>query len=169
MQIGNGQASCVGVALCNADGEPCNAFRQGDIAVFHYEFDLHEDIGTPICGIVISNERGIIVHGKNSWQDADVPLLHTRPGSRLTCKQEIQLDLSPGEYTFEIGLAATTAADWENRENISHDEFTVLHTRICHLPNIGQFSVGLAMKNGCAILMHHGVANLPGKISKTLL
>lgn len=162
-QIGNGQARCVGVALCNESGQPCNNFQQGELAVFYYEFELNEDIGVPICGIVISNERGVIVHGKHSWQfENDVPASLGR-GSKVLCRQEVNLDLGPGRYVFEVGLASVSMLQWKKRERISHEESSSCFIRICHLANVGFFSVGLAIKKGIPVLTHHGVANLPGK------
>lgn len=164
-QISNGQARCVGVAFCNANREPANVFRQGDTALFHYEFELVEDIGVPICGIVISNERGIIVHGINSWQyDDDVPA-SLGPGSRVVCRQEVVLDLAQGQYTVEVGLACVSMNDWRNRKNMSHEESSASFTRICHVVNLGPFTVGLALRSGVSVLTHHGIADLPGKLT----
>lgn len=39
-QISNGQARCIGVALCNEAGQPCNSFRQGELAVFTRNMSL---------------------------------------------------------------------------------------------------------------------------------
>jgi lipopolysaccharide transport system ATP-binding protein len=164
-QISNGQAICTGVALCNANGEPSNVFRQGDRALFHYEFQLAEDIGVPICGIVISNERGIIVHGINSWQyHGNVPP-SGGPRSRVVCRQEVVLDLAQGTYTVEVGLAGVSMRDWRNREHISHEESSSKFTRICHVPNLGPFTIGLALRNGVSVLTHHGIARLPGTLT----
>lgn len=163
-QISTGQARCIGVALCNEAGQACSSFRQGDLAVFHYEFELLEDIGVPICGLVITNDRGVIVHGKNAWQyDHDFP---TGWGgrSRVVCRHEIALQLGPGEYTFELGLAAVTRSEWKKRRSISHDEWAARHLTVCVVTNAGQFSIGLAMENGVSVLTHHGIADLPGKL-----
>jgi lipopolysaccharide transport system ATP-binding protein len=163
-QIGTGQARCTGVALCNASGEPCNVFRQGESAFFYYEFELSEAIGVPICGIVISDERGVIVYGKNSWQyDEDVQTSFGL-GSRVVCQQEVVLNLAQGRYVIEVGLASVPMVDWANRANISHEATLSCIHRICHLANVGLFSVGLAVKNGVSVLTHHGVANLPGTL-----
>jgi lipopolysaccharide transport system ATP-binding protein len=167
VQIGNGQADCLGVAICNESGESRNSFRQGDLAVFYYEFELHDDIEAPICGIVIRNDRGIIVHGKNNWQfDSDVPV-NLAQGTKILCKHEIKLDLGPGEYTFEIGLATVSARDWKNRLSISHEDMESREFRICHIADAGSFSIGLAVKNMIPILLHHGVADLPGEMRIT--
>jgi lipopolysaccharide transport system ATP-binding protein len=161
-QVSNGQAHCTGVALCNEAGQPSNNFRQGDTAVFYFEFELNENIGVPICGIIIKNERGVIVHGKNSWQyEGDAPR-SLGPGSRILCRQEVKLDIGPGEYVFETGLTWVTTQQWENRLRISHEEMSALYISACEVPNVGVFSVGLAMRNGVATLTHHGIADLPG-------
>ncbi|MCD2450813.1 ABC transporter ATP-binding protein [Methylicorpusculum oleiharenae] len=163
-QVSNGNALCTKLALCDKDDNACNSFRQGDLAVFYFEFELAVDIGVPLCGVLITNERGIIVHGKNAWQyENDVPL-GLGAGSRIFCRQEIALQLGPGEYTFEIGLAAVTQSDWERRLLISHEEWAASYSTVCVVPNAGQFSVGLAIKNGIQVLTHHGVADLPGTI-----
>jgi lipopolysaccharide transport system ATP-binding protein len=163
-QVSDGKARCVGVAICNEAGEPCNTFRQGDVAILYYEFELSERIDIPLCGVVIKNDRGVIVYGKNSWQyDNDVPATYG-PGSRILCRHEIKLDLGLGEYLFEVGCASLSPAVWAARERTSHEKMTAESLRHCHVPGAGSFSVGLAMKNGVSVLTHHGVANLPGDL-----
>lgn len=168
-QVSNGQARCLRVALCNTAGQPCNSFRQGDLAVFHFEFELREDIGVPVCGVLITNDRGVIVHGKNAWQYYEEAPSRLDTGSLVVCKQEIALQLGPGEYTFEIGLAAVTLSEWERRRSISHEEWAASYTTVCVITCAGSFSVGLAMKNGIPVLTHHGVADLPGRIVTRVL
>ena len=168
-QVSNGQARCLEIALCNEAGQPCSSFRQGELAVFYSEFELTEDIGVPICGVVITNERGTIVHGKNAWQyDEDVPS-GLGAGSRVVCRQEIALRLGPGEYTFELGLASVTQSEWARRRSISHDEWAARYLTVCVVTNAGQLSVGLAMENGISVLTHHGVADLPGRMLTRVL
>jgi len=168
-QVSNGMARCIGVALCNEVGQPCTSFRQGDLAVFYSEYELAEDIGVPICGIVIKNDRGVIVHGKNSWQFEDEVSESLGAGSKVLCCHEIKLNIGPGEYLFEIGLVSVSNNIWAHREDISHEEMEVSCKRICHIADVGSFSVGLAMKNGISFLIHHGVADLPGKILTRVL
>lgn len=168
-QVTNGQACCTRLAICDTNNQPCNSFRQGDRAVFYYEFELKEDIGIPICGLVLSNEKGVIVHGKNSWQYDAEPLLSFGAGHKIMCRQEIGLELSPGDYVIEIGLVGVSEKTWQNRKCISFEEFSGNHVRICHIVNAGMFSIGLSQSKGVAILTHHGIANLPGKIEMTFV
>ncbi|KZC25197.1 ABC transporter ATP-binding protein [Rhodanobacter thiooxydans] len=161
-QVGDGRVRCTGVALCDAAGRPCDSFRQGDRALFYAEYELDEDIGVPVCGVLISSDRGTIVHGKNSWQsDIDVPA-SKGAGSRVQCWQEIVLDLGPGDYVFEVGISSVSPAEWNHRRDISHEQMTGAEVRLCHLVNVGSFSVGLAIRDNVPVLTHHGLANLPG-------
>lgn len=167
-EINNGQARCLGIAVCNAAGEACNSFRQGERAVFYFEFEVLAHFGVPVCGIVIKNDRGIIVHGKNSWQyDDDVPS-SLGPGSKILCRQEVDLNLGPGEYGFEAGLAAVSESDWLDRESISHEKWASRYATVCVVTDAGYFSVGFAIKNRIPVLTHHGIADLPGKIVTTV-
>jgi lipopolysaccharide transport system ATP-binding protein len=168
-QVSNGQARCVGLALCNAGGEPCNSFRQGDKAIFYCKFELNESIGVPIGGVLLINERGVIVHGKNSWQYEDDVPVSLGAGSSVIYQQEVTLNLGLGEYTFEVGLASVSEMEWRERRSISHEEWASRYSTVCVVTNAGQFSVGYALKNDVAVLTHHGTADLPGKITTTVL
>jgi lipopolysaccharide transport system ATP-binding protein len=135
------------------------------MAFFYYEFQITGVIGIPICGLVISNERGIIAHGKNSWQfQKAVPEIDGN-SSLILCRHEIQLDLGVGEYTIEIGLASVNAEIWARRDQISHEEMSALHDRQCHVPSAAAFSIGLNLRNGVPVLSHHGIANLNGDMN----
>lgn len=166
-QVSGGTVRCISVALCDVHGEPRINFRQGETAVFYYEFEADEPIGIPICGVLIKTERGVIVYGKNSWQfDNEIPAVQNGR-TRIRCKHEIKLDLGVGEYIFEIGMASVTPQLWEQRRAVSHEIMTAESIRHCHVPTVGSFTVGLAIKDGVSVLTHHGIANLPGSLSIT--
>ncbi len=167
-QVCNGQAIFLGFKLHNAQQLESNTFQQGQTARFYYAFQLHDYIETPVCGIVIKSDKGVIVHGKNSWQlNKDVPV-KLKPGTIVKCEQEITFDLAPGEYTFDIGFASVSYDTWLNRENISDLELHVRATRVCVITDAGSFSVGHAIKNNTPFLTHHGLTNLKGDIILTV-
>lgn len=164
-QIGNGDARCVGVALLSQSEEPCNSFLQGDHAIFWAEFEvLDQIVGVPIFGVVLINDRNIIVHGKNSWQEERELSFENVSGRKIICRYEVVLDLGPGEYVFGVALSSIPSDYWKKRKHISHDEMSSSYVDICHMPDVGHFSIGLARKNGVPVLTHHGVANLSGKM-----
>lgn len=168
-QIGTGIAECTSIAICNMAGEPCNVFQQGERAVFYVEYKLTQNIGVPICGIVIANDHGVLVHGKNAWQYHDNTITGHGSGNLVMCRQEIELWLAQGEYTIEFGLASVAESDWEMRSMLSHDDWNLRHRPICVVPNAGVIAIGLAVENGVGKLTHHGVADLPGSIATCLI
>jgi lipopolysaccharide transport system ATP-binding protein len=158
-QISNGWARCTGIALCDKDGKPCKVFQPGETASFFYEFELDQSIETPIGGIVIQNDKGVIVHGKHSLQyNSKVPP-HVNKGARLRFRQDINLCIAVGEYTFEVGLAMIGENDYLCRLQFSYDELRSRIFRLCHLPNVSIFAI--ALSSVCQPL-HHGLADLPG-------
>lgn len=164
-QVADSSARCLGIALCNAEGQPCRSFKQGEKAIFYYEFELTMPIEVPICGIIIKNEKGFIIHGKNSWQSTDEWKPRKHNTTWISCQHEIQIDLQFGEYTFEVGLASTTHKNWQDRHTISYKEVSNYIRRLCHVPDAGSFMVKLNTPNGIPYLSYHGITNLPGKIT----
>ena len=88
-------------------------------------------------------------------------------GTLVRCRQSIELRVGPGEYTFEIGLASISPEDYRERSRLTHEELFSRITRICHIPEVGAFSVGLRKFHEGAQLTHHGVADLPGDFTLT--
>lgn len=159
--VGNGQAEFIGVALCDADGEPTRLFQIGESADFFVEYRLLEDIDVPIGGVTIINERGVLVHGKNSMQHLIGAPDRCRRGAILRFRQKIVLDVAPGEYTFVLGLATMDGAVYRNCKYTSLGDLSNSTQRILSVGNAGAFTVSLCRK-GMA-LKHHGLANLPGE------
>jgi len=167
-QITNGKARCLVVGLFDEYGNPCNSFTQGQTATFYYEFITSVNIGVPICGVLIVNERGVIVFGKNASQYTSEVSSTLGAGDHITCRHVVSLNLGPGEYTFEVGMVSMSPAQWKQRSEIPYPNSDALHERICHVPKVGSFSVRLAHRNGVAFLTHHGVADLPGNLETTV-
>lgn len=161
-EVSNGWARCTGVALCNNKGEPCRVFQQGEQASFFYEFEILQDIEVPIGGLVIKNDKSIIVHGKSTLEyGSEVPDRVVR-GSRLRFRQDIFLEIAVGEYTFLIGLATINKFNFKYRSSFSYSEIESKIIRICHLPTAGSFAIVFPIKRKPIQLLHHGLCNLHG-------
>jgi len=162
-QVSNGWAHCRRVALCNSQGQPCRVFEQGETASFFYEIDVLRDIEVPFGGIVLQNDKGIVVHGKGSLEHGtDVPQFVPR-GSRLRFRQDIDLELAVGEYTFEIGFGMMSSHDYKHRAVFPHSMLETKMFRLCVVPDVGQFAVVFRTAGKPVQLLHHGIANLPGE------
>lgn len=162
-QISNGWAHCTGVAIYNSQGQPCRVFQQGETASFFYEFEVLQDIEVPIGGLTIQNDKGVIIHGKNTLQyETEVPS-QVAQGCRLRFRQDITLEIAIGEYSFTAGLAMISRYDYEYRKEYSQADLNTKIIRLCHLPGLGPFTVALQRNGHSPQLTHHGIANLPGK------
>lgn len=160
--VGEGWARCIGVALCDEGGNPCQVFKQGQQAYFYYEFEMLKDIEVPIGGLTISNDKNILVHGKNTIQyKSEVPL-QVKRGMRVRFRQSIALEIAVGEYTFSVGLGTMNVTDYSNIACMSHREMIAKVFRLNHIDRAGTFSV--TFRHGDDLpLLHHGLCNLPGE------
>lgn len=159
--VGNGQAEFVGIALCDTEGKPARLFQIGESADFFSEYRLLDDIDVPIGGVTIVNERGILMHGKNSMQYRIGAPEMCRKGSILRFRQRIVLDIAPGEYTFLVGLATIDSVAYRHSDLMSHGDLSNLTQRILSVGHAGAFTVCFC-RDGMA-LKHHGLVNLPGE------
>lgn len=167
-QVTDGSARCLGVAVCDEHGVPTRAFEQGQRAVFWYEFEALRDTGAPVAGLVIQSDRGTLVHGKSTLEfDAPVPD-GLRAGDRFRVRHEIVLELAVGEYTFEVGLASIDPAVYAQRHRLPHHDTAAAVARLCAVPAAGQFVIVFRRVGGHVQLLHHGLANLPGRMDVTM-
>jgi lipopolysaccharide transport system ATP-binding protein len=161
-QVTTGSARCTKFSICNSQGLPQASFSQGETAYFFYEFRALEDLEVPLGGIVLQNERGILVHGKGSLEYGNDTPNFIPKNTLIRCKQSIDLKLEPGDYTFELGLASISQEVYTNRSQFSHEQLFSRIYRVCHLPKAGMFNVRIRHNANGVQLTHHGIADLSG-------
>ncbi len=162
-QVSNGQARCTRVGLVDGEERALAVLQQGARVAFCCEFEALDELEVPVGGIMIHNERGVAVHGKHTLQyDCPVPLSVPR-GTRLRFRHEIELQLSPQDYTFEVTLSSLRRADFERRASFPHVDLYARIEQVCVLTRAGAFTVALRPVGTRPIqILHHGAANLPG-------
>lgn len=162
-QVSNGAVRCTGVAICDQSGRACRLFQQGETVSFFYEYETLKDIDVPLAGVELVNDKGIIVHGKTTLEHgAEVPTA-VRRGKRFRVRQDIDLELAAGEYTFSVGLGMLTQHDYEMRGIYAHVELDAKMVRLCILPEVGYLAISYRRAGKPVQLLHHGVANLRGQ------
>src|SRR5258706_11267643 len=134
-QIHENRARCVRYALLNNDGQPSTTFKQGETVHFFYEFEALSTLEMPLGGIVLTNQFGIHVHGKNGLQfDLTLPA-RVENGSLIRFHQQIILNISAGEYSFELGLVEISPTLYGKRSFLPYQSLKQGIHRLCHVPH----------------------------------
>jgi lipopolysaccharide transport system ATP-binding protein len=167
--IEQAQARCISFSMCDRAGSPCAAFQQGETASFFYEFEILRDIEVPTGGVEFINEKGLIVHGKNTLLYGTPAPTAVPAGSRIRFRQDVALNLAVGEYTLNVGVGALPRRDFEKKSVLPHPELVARAVVLAILPGAARFSVLYRRKYDPVQLTHFGVADLPGSAQITLL
>lgn len=160
----NDWARCTDVAVCDASGQPCRAFEQGETVSIFCRYVVSHPMEVAIAGVELINDKRIIVFGKNTLQfDCAHPTL-VPAGAVLRARFDVVLDLAPGEYTFNLGFSTMGREDFARRSSLSHEELERRATVVSILTRAGDFMVTFRSRDTTPVqLTHHGVANLPGQ------
>lgn len=164
VQASTVMAVCTAIALCDLHGRPTSVFEQGQTAVFFFEFKIVVNIEIPIGGVEIVNDKGFIIHGKNSLLSGAEAPAYVRKDSHIRFRQELNLEVAPGEYSFNLGLTTIRGADYALRADLPHPELDARITVLTNLPNAGSFAVVHRLNGEPVQLMHYGMVNLPGQL-----
>ncbi|KPA17086.1 sugar ABC transporter ATP-binding protein [Candidatus Magnetomorum sp. HK-1] len=148
-------------AICNDQKNSCNSFKQGDYAIFYYEFYLYQGIDVPISALTITNRYNVDVHGKTSSQhNIQVPD-NVQKNACIRIYQRIQLKLTPGEYGFICALMTMHKDDYEQRYNLMQEDVEKRVTLLNVVDQVGCFIItpekGFGLKGP-----HLGICDLPG-------
>lgn len=157
-QISNGAARCTALAICNTQNEPCRKFQQGETARFYCEFILNQDIEVPFGGLVIQNDKGLIIYGKHSLQYQRPLPCFVRKGSCLRFRHDVKMDLECNEYVLEVGLAALSKKDYACQDRFLQVELDHFSVRLCEIPKAAVFSVCPRSRQ----LLFYGLVHLLG-------
>lgn len=163
-EIGNEKIHIVKVGIFDGEGYAKRVFTQGEWAYFFAELEVKQQIGVPLWGIVLYDQKNTIVHGKDSLQlDCDVPPTVDQ-GNHIFILQRIKMDLGIGDYTFDIGTATMDYYDYEKRPYRNQEEVNETMERLSTMAHVGNFSVHTKPVGEPMQLMFHGCADLPGDI-----
>lgn len=164
IQITNEKARLIRVGVTDEYGNPSTAFQQGEIASFFFEFEVDEYLPVAIGGMQLQNDKGVIVHGKTGLEYGEGELINVPPKSRIRFRQDVQLSIAQGDYTFEVGLTGLLKDVFNQRAQITHNELYSQVVRYCAATGNGPITVILRKHGKPVQLLHHGLCDLPGKI-----
>ena len=164
-EVSTGKVKLLCAGSFDKNGYAKVSFEQGEVCFFYYEIQLLETINLPLVGLVFTNQKGIIVHGKDSIQmKTEIPD-QVISGTILKCLQRVKLDLEVGEYTVEIGAATMLRSDYDMRMYVSQEEINSNMERLTNILNAGRIAVSERKIGAPAKILFHGCCDLQGDIS----
>ncbi len=162
----NGKAKFVKIGLFDKNGKAKYIFKQGEYAYFYSEVYAFEDIEVPANGVVIINDKNIIVHGKNSFQSHDDKVRTLKSGQTLCCCIKVKLDIQEGEYTFESGFSQLPKSIFSERHTLPHANLDAsLETILCRR-GVAPFSVQGHIYKDTTAMAFYGLTNLKSEFSR---
>jgi ABC-type polysaccharide/polyol phosphate transport system ATPase subunit len=161
-QVRENRARFVRYTILNDDGLPTTNFKQGETAHFYYEFEALTTLQMPLGGIMLTDQLGTYVHGKNSLQfDLSLPT-RVEKGNLVRFHQQITLNLCAGEYLYEFGLVEISPSLYDKRSFLPYQALLEGIHRLCQVPQSGSLTVFDRLEGTPAAYMHYGLCDLPG-------
>ena len=163
-QVHENRARFTRYAILNDHGQSTTNFKQGETAHFFYEFEALSTLEMPLGGIMLTNDHGIHVHGKNSLQFDLVLPNRVEKGGLIRFHQQITLNISAGEYAFEPGLVEISPDLYERRSFLPYQALGQGMHRLCHVPQAGSLTISNRLEGTPSAFMHYGMCDLPGEM-----
>ena len=163
-EIGNEKSHILKVGIFDENGYAKRVFTQGEWAYFYIEAQITENIGVPLVGTIIYNQKNIIIHGKDNLQIEGYYPESVRKNSKIYVLQKMRMDVGIGDYTFDVGFATMDEEDYEKRSYRNQEEVNNTMERLVTIAKVGSFSVHTKAVGEPMQLMFHGCADLPGTI-----
>ena len=158
--IGNGWARCTIIAVCNAAGESCLHFRQGDTMSVFYEFEILQDLEFCVGCVTIRDKTSQAVHSKITLQDGIRGPARVARDTRLRFRQDTVLNIACVDYTLDVSLDMISASLLA-QPGITYDELMAAQLRLCEMHAVAAFTVRLREETAPFQLLHFGMAGLP--------
>jgi lipopolysaccharide transport system ATP-binding protein len=123
---GDGTSRVTDVRLTDGNGEPCRAFRRGDVIRIRIAGRFNSTSVNPVVGILVRNRIGVDVFGTNTRLE-ERDLGQFDPGDALEVEFELDCLLSRGEYTLTV---ATQHFDGRSQDWLDEVvDFNVIDTK----------------------------------------
>lgn len=163
-EITDGSADYARIGLFDEFGNAKRNFEQGEEAYFYVEIKMNKTIGVPVHAVIIQDQRGNIVHGKDTIQgDNRLPMVIEK-NNILRILHKVKLDIAEGEYSFSVGLSSVSDTVYKNRGKYIQEELHGMLNRHCSMTKVGSFSVHQLEVGKPTRMLFHGMCDIPTDI-----
>ena len=150
--------------LTDENDRPCSTFKEGQILRFYGECLVEKTKGIPASSITIWNNSGLPIYCKGTPFHEESPYLPPiNSPSMVYAREEVKLDLTPGEYTLSFGVSEITPEVHANRHLATEEDWAGASTQLLAVTNLTSFSIVLPAMGCPSRVPHFGLVDLPGK------
>ncbi|NQU38696.1 MAG: ABC transporter ATP-binding protein [Lentisphaerae bacterium] len=139
--LGGRTARYLGARVSDANGTAAHVFEMGDTVIVDSEFEALTDLHTPCGGITIHNPMNLAVYCKHSVHAGSAAPPRVPKGARIRFRHQIQLNLTPDTYTFDLGFSQIDPVDRARADHITHAELEHAMVRCCQAQKAGAIQV----------------------------
>jgi ABC-type polysaccharide/polyol phosphate transport system ATPase subunit len=110
-RYGNGAARIVDYNLLDKEERPIDCIISGEPFIFKLKVKFLNHVSDHIHGLRITGEGGVEIINDNTLHYKDLTVKPQNNGDILWVKHTVTLSLSPGIYTFSVGVATTSKGE----------------------------------------------------------
>jgi ABC-type polysaccharide/polyol phosphate transport system ATPase subunit len=159
---GKGRVEMLRLAVLNDQNEPTLVFKQGERINIYSEFQLKQDIESPLINVEIRDKFNLLIHAKNAIQNQTVLPERVSRGSRVLYYQNIVLNIAAGVYVVNLRGTILPSQGSDRLETRGYGTLAGNRTPLWKLDRA--FAIVVEPRYGEDIeIPHGGLCNLPGE------
>jgi len=110
-RYGNGAASIIDYVLLDSEEHPIDSIISGAPFIFKLKVKFLNRVNEHIHGLRITAENGVEIINDNTLHYKNLEIKPQKNGDIVWVKHTVTLALSPGKYTFSVGVATTSEGE----------------------------------------------------------
>ena len=165
--ITNGARVC-SLACCDSTLGQRWVFSQGEMVSFFVGIEAETDLQVPIVSVVITDERGVVIHGSSTHMKGQSPSSPLQRGQKMRVRCDLGLALRYGEYQVDVSFGDCPPEIFRQRQNLTFEALGAAVRQLGRLSRVGIIAVVPRQGGTPAQLTHHGIADLPGTMTTVI-
>jgi len=153
------------LACCDSNLGQRWVFAQGEYAAIFVEIEALTNLAVPIITVVLSDDRGVIIHGSSTHMRPGGPTTSLVRSERLRVRCDLAMALRYGEYQLDISISELDPDVHDQRHQMSFEELGAQVRQLGRCAGVGVLAVIPRQGGEPAQLTHHGIADLPGAMT----
>ncbi len=156
------------LACCNTNLQQQWVFSQGEMASIFVEVTADEDLEVPVISVLLTDERGVIIHGSSSHMRGQAQARRLLKGRKMQVQCDIGMCLRYGEYRLDIAFAHCPLGVFPQRARMTFESLGAEVQQLGRCDGVGVVAVVPRQGGQPTQLTHHGICDLPGTMHSSI-